>query len=164
MAFCKKWKIEYKSLEGMGELTAEKFKKLKTIGLKQYAYIDDKDRFDYHCAGLARPDYVYDDDGYLICNRGMTFFDTFKTNEEKINAFCTTMYIPKEQAKCHKNIYVDNKQGETITITDYNDITTTEHVTSYIVIDYDKYDPIEQEKMLLQVEDDRLKFIMKRFI
>lgn len=162
--FCKKCKIDYQMLEGIGELGEEHYNKFKTIGLKQYAYLDAQNRFDYHCSGLARPDYVYDDEGYFIMNRGMDYFDIFKTEDEKLNAFCTTMYIPSENAKNHKNIYVDNPEGKSIMVTDYLGNTTNEYVRSYIIINYEKYDPISQERMLLQVEEDRLKFIMKRFI
>lgn len=163
-AACKMWQIDPTDMQGMGVLSKERYKKLKTLGLKQYAYIDDKNRFDYHCSRLTRPDYIYDDDGYLIMNKGMNFFDQFETSEEKLNAFSTTMYIPKENAKIHQNIYVDNPEGETIVVKDYNEKIEQVKVRSYVVIDYDCFDPTKQEELLLQVEDDRLEFIMKRFI
>lgn len=163
-AVCKMWKLSADDLQGMGELSKEHYKQLKTLGMKQYAYIDDKNRFDYHCSRLPRPDYIYDDDGYLIMNRGMNYFDIFETPEEKINAFSTTMYIPKENAKMHQNVYVDNPSGDDIVVKDYNGEIAQVKVRSYVVIDYTSYDPMNEEELLLQVEDDRLDFIMKRFI
>lgn len=158
---CIKRRINPHALSGIGELTIEHYHALKTLGLKQYAYIDDAGRFDYHCAGLTRQDYV----GGI--NRGMSYFDQFKTPEDKINAFSPTMYIPPEQAKINKNIYVDFPKEKMIPVTDYLGNTTNVEISSYILIDYDDYDPSRVDSiadMLSRVNDERLRFVAKRFL
>lgn len=162
-AFCQNKQLPESMLAGLGELTEEHYKSFKTVGLKQYAYINNKDRFDYHCAGLTRPDYIYDDDDNLIYNRGMDYFDLFDTNEEKIDEFSNHMYIPAEHAKVHKHIYVDNVENKEIIVTDYLDNTTTVSVSSYIILEFDKYAPAET-KVQSKVDDERLSFVTSRLV
>lgn len=158
---CIKRRINPNSLSGMGELTVEHYQSLKTLGLKQYAYIDNAGRFDYHCAGLTRQDYV----GGV--NRGMNYFDQFQTSEEKLNAFSSTMYIPQEQAKINKNIYVDFPEEKKIAVTDYQDTTTSVDIGSYVLIEYGDYDPSRVDLLadvLKRITDERMQFVAKRFI
>lgn len=168
---CQTKNISFNLLKGIGELTTEKYQVFKTLGLKQYAYISN-DRFDYHSAGLPRPDYK-DLHGTLV-NVGMNYFDLFKTNTEKIDAFCTSMYIPKENAKVHRNVYVDepltDEEKEIWTnglwVKDHLGNTEKINIDSYLVLDFEEYDPEHQEDLqeILEINEERFKFISQRFL
>lgn len=169
--FCFTKKISFDLLKGIGELTTEQYQEFKTLGLKQYAYISN-DRFDYHSAGLPRPDYKTLTT--KIVNVGMNYFDMFKTNEAKMDAFNSSMYIPKENAKVHRNTYVDEPltDGEKEIWTDglwvkdhLGNIAKVE-IDSYLVIDFEDYDPTRQEELadMLEINEERFKFIAERFL
>lgn len=95
-------------IEGIGEWDVEYYQKFKTIGVKQYCYIQNNE-FYLKCSGLIPPDYETDADTGETINRGMCFFDKFKTPAEKMDAFREGMEIPEEETRMLKRIYIDER-------------------------------------------------------
>lgn len=158
--FCRRYRINPEYLKDIGELTMEKYPAFKTVGMKQYAYIDENNNFDYHCAGLPRPKIM--DNGI---NTGMTYFDKFDTSQAKIDAFNADMCIPAEEAKVNQTVYVDNVKGREITIVDYTGIVATFIVKSFVLLGYEKYDLSKRDLMRWDIiDDERLAYISKRLM
>lgn len=162
-------RVDPTAIKGMGTLKITHYEKFKTIGIKQYCFIQNS-RFDYRCAGLSRPDYVYDangnqlmnDDGTPI-NNGMTFFDNFASNDERMAAFCKEMTIPAEEAHIHRNYYHDTPIDEPIAVMDYLGNETKVQPKSWVIIaesgfDFDR-NPFE---VLGEIDEDRFEFIVKK--
>lgn len=170
-SFCTKYNKDYEILKDMGKLKSETYEKFKTTGLKQYAYIQNG-MFDYRCSGLPRPDYEYTDDGKIKMNEngnpinhGMTFFDNFESNEERLAAFNNELSIPASEAHVKKNTYYDDGLSESILVTDYQGGMVRVHPQSWVVIeetgfDFD-HDPF---KSLENIDEDRFDFISQKLI
>ena len=168
---CKKYNIDPDSLTGIGTLKIKYYQQFKTTGIKQYCYIQD-DVFDYRCAGLTRPDYQYDDNNNQLfhedgtpVNNGMTFFDNFGSNEERMAAFCREMSIPASDAHVKRNYYNDEPLKEPIEVTDYLGNTTTVQPKSWVVISESGFDfdrnPFE---LLESIDEDRFDFTLKKLL
>jgi len=167
----KKYRLSPEALTGIGTLKITYYKQFKTTGIKQYCYIQD-DVFDYRCAGLTRPDYQYDDNNNQIfnedgtpVNNGMTFFDNFGSNTERMAAFCREMSIPASEAHIKRNYYNDEPLKEPIEITDYLGNTTTVQPKSWVVIaesgfDFDR-NPFE---LIESIDEDRFDFTVKKLL
>lgn len=122
---CEVYHYDYEILKNIGKFKSDEYEVFKTLGLKQYAFVKN-DIFDYRCAGLPRIDYEYTEDGKIKkdsngnpINYGMSFFDNFDTNEEKLAAFNTELYIPSEHTKILKSVYHDDGLPDPILVTDY---------------------------------------------
>ena len=109
------------TLDGCGEWEIETFTAYKQIGLKQYAYIDAAGHFSTVVAGLPRADYQSDGS-----NKGMNYFDQFRTDAEKFEAFSSSMRIPAEFTKILRTSYFDDMRE--IDIKDYTG--TVRHVVA----------------------------------
>lgn len=169
--FCEIYNKDYNILKDIGKLKTEHYEVFKTTGLKQYAYIQHGE-FDYRCSGLPRPDYEYTADGQIRMNdngspinHGMTFFDNFETNEEKLAAFNAELSIPASEAHVKKNIYDDDGLKTPIMITDYLGGSVQVKPLSWVIIeetgfDFDK-DPFQA---LENVDEDRFDFITEKFM
>lgn len=167
----KKYRLNPESLTGIGTLKITYYQKFKTTGIKQYCYIQD-DVFDYRCAGLTRPDYQYDDNNNQLfnedgtpVNNGMTFFDNFASNDERMAAFCREMSIPASDAHVKRNYYNDEPLKEPIEVTDYLGNTTTVQPKSWVIItesgfDFDR-NPFE---MIDSIDEDRFDFTLKKLL
>lgn len=159
ISFCKRYRINPDYLRDIGELTADHYQAFKTVGMKQYGYIDGKGKFDERCAGLPRPKMQNG------VNVGMTFFDKFDTAQEKLDAFNADMCIPAEEAKVNQTVYVDNVEGREITIVDYTGIVSTFTVRSFVLLDYEKYDLAKRDLMKWDIiDDERLEYVSKRLM
>lgn len=88
------------SLDDLGQWEIDTYKQYKQIGLKQYAYIDEYDQFHAVFAGLPRADVRADGKNY-----GMTYFDKFATNAEKMAAVNDSLYIPAEETHILRTSY-----------------------------------------------------------
>lgn len=167
----KKYRLNPESLTGIGTLKITYYQKFKTTGIKQYCYIQD-DVFDYRCAGLTRPDYQYDDNNNQLfnedgtpVNNGMTFFDNFSSNDERMAAFCREMSIPASDAHVKRNYYNDDPLKEPVEVTDYLGNTTTVQPKSWVVIaesgfDFDRT-PFE---LIESIDEDRFDFTLKKLL
>lgn len=167
----KKYRLNPESLTGIGTLKITYYQKFKTTGIKQYCYIQD-DVFDYRCAGLTRPDYQYDDNNNQLfnedgtpVNNGMTFFDNFSSNDERMAAFCREMSIPASDAHVKRNYYNDDPLKEPVEVTDYLGNTTTVQPKSWVVIaesgfDFDR-NPFE---LIESIDEDRFDFTVKKLL
>ena len=167
----KKYRISPEALTGIGTLKITYYQQFKTTGIKQYCYIQD-DVFDYRCAGLTRPDYQYDDNNNQLfnedgtpVNNGMTFFDNFASNDERMAAFCREMSIPASDAHVKRNYYNDEPLKNPIEVTDYLENTTTVQPKSWVVIaesgfDFDR-NPFE---MIESIDEDRFDFTLKKLL
>lgn len=167
----KKYRISPEALTGIGTLKITYYQQFKTTGIKQYCYIQD-DVFDYRCAGLTRPDYQYDDNNNQLfnedgtpVNNGMTFFDNFASNDERMAAFCREMSIPASDAHVKRNYYNDEPLKNPIEVTDYLGNTTTVQPKSWVVIaesgfDFDR-NPFE---MIESIDEDRFDFTLKKLL
>lgn len=157
--FCRNYKLPVSLLKDIGELTVEQIQSFKTLGQKLYATIDTNGIFDYHCAGLTRPKWKNGK------NDGMSYFDNFKTEQSKMDAFDADMCIPADEAKVNKTSYVDNVQGCDILVVDYTGIVSEFNIKSYCIVDYDKYDLSARHTMQLDtVSGERLGYVAKKLI
>lgn len=167
----KKYRLSPESLTGIGTLKITYYQQFKTTGIKQYCYVQD-DVFDYRCAGLTRPDYQYDDNNNQLfnedgtpVNNGMTFFDNFENNEERMAAFCREMSIPASDAHVKRNYYNDEPLKNPIEVTDYLGNTTTVQPKSWVVISESGFDfdrnPFE---MIESIDEDRFDFTLKKLL
>ena len=167
----KKYRLNPESLTGIGTLKITYYHQFKTTGIKQYCYIQD-DVFDYRCAGLTRPDYQYDDNNNQLFNEdgtpvnyGMTFFDNFDSNAERMAAFCREMSIPASDAHVKRNYYNDEPLKEPLEVTDYLGNTTTVQPKSWVVISESGFDfdrnPFE---MIESMDEDRFDFTVKKLL
>lgn len=104
---CKRYGFDYSLLSGSGQFRLKHFQKFKTIGQKQYAFIDDSGEFDYHCAGLPQQDYR-EEDGCKV-NHGNKYFDQFETADQKLEVFSDSMEIPGSVSKNLKAVYCDKE-------------------------------------------------------
>ena len=167
----KKYRLNPESLTGIGTLKITYYQQFKTTGIKQYCYIQD-DVFDYRCAGLTRPDYQYDDNNNQLFNEdgtpinyGMTFFDNFDSNAERMAAFCREMSIPASDAHVKRNYYNDEPLKEPLEVTDYLGNTTTVQPKSWVVISESGFDfdrnPFE---MIESIDEDRFDFTVKKLL
>lgn len=167
----KKYRLIPEALTGIGTLKITYYQQFKTTGIKQYCYVQD-DVFDYRCAGLTRPDYQYDDNNNQLfnedgtpVNNGMTFFDNFASNEERMAAFCREMSIPASDAHVKRNYYNDEPLKNPIEVTDYLGNTTTVQPKSWVVISESGFDfdrnPFE---MIESIDEDRFDFTLKKLL
>ena len=167
----KKYRLMPEALTGIGTLKITYYQQFKTTGIKQYCYIQD-DVFDYRCAGLTRPDYQYDDNNNQLfnadgtpVNNGMTFFDNFASNDERMAAFCREMSIPASDAHVKRNYYNDEPLKEPIEVTDYLGNTTTVQPKSWVIISESGFDfdrnPFE---MIESIDEDRFDFTLKKLL
>lgn len=167
----KKYRLSPEALTGIGTLKITYYQQFKTTGIKQYCYIQD-DVFDYRCAGLTRPDYQYDDNNNQLfnedgtpVNNGMTFFDNFASNEERMAAFCREMSIPASDAHVKRNYYNDEPLKNPIEVTDYLGNTTTVQPKSWVVISESGFDfdrnPFE---LIESIDEDRFDFTVKKLL
>lgn len=167
----KKYRLNPEALTGIGTLKITYYQQFKTTGIKQYCYIQD-DVFDYRCAGLTRPDYQYDDNNNQLFNEdgtpinyGMTFFDNFDSNAERMAAFCREMSIPASDAHVKRNYYNDEPLKEPLEVTDYLGNTTTVQPKSWVVISESGFDfdrnPFE---MIESIDEDRFDFTVKKLL
>lgn len=85
--------IPQDTLVGCGEWDIEVYKSYKQIGIKQYAKIDEKGRFDCTISGLPK---------------SQTYFDMFPDNQDKMNEFTSNLVIPSEYTRLKKTQYVDS--------------------------------------------------------
>lgn len=162
-------RVDPEALKGMGTLKTTHYATFKTTGIKQYCFVKDG-RFDYRCAGLPRPDYIYDADGNQVIkadgtpvNNGMTFFDTFDTNAERMAAFCREMSIPASEAHIKRNYYHDTPADAQIEVIDYLGNVIKVQPKSWVVIadsgfDFER-DPFE---IFEEIDEDRFEFIVKK--
>ncbi|MBO5816101.1 MAG: hypothetical protein J6R30_08340 [Bacteroidales bacterium] len=114
---------KYEELEGIGEFKVKHFKHFKTIGLKKYAYITERDDFITKISGLSR-DNVY--------------FDKFPTAIEKLEALQPEMEIGAEEARNRIASYYNDKI--TATVIDYTGQPLEVVSRSYIVLGVQKFD------------------------
>lgn len=163
--------IDPANLSKIGTLKISHYEKFKTTGIKQYCYIENG-TFDYRCSGLTRPNYAYDEEENQIFNEdgtpvntGMTFFDTFDTNAEKMAAFCREMSISEEEAHVKRNYYYDNAVKEPIEVTDYLGNTTRVQPKSWVVISESGFDFDRNPFDIIQnLDPDRFEFIVKKLL
>jgi len=158
-------------LAGIGTLKVTHYDKFKTINIKQYCFVQG-DTFDYRCAGLARPDYVYDDKGNQMYNAdgtpvndGMTFFDNFGSNVERMAAFNRELSIPVSDAHVKRNYYHDKGLTKPITVTDYKGKVMELQPKSWVIIDSTGFDFDRNIfDTVKQVDKDRFEEIVKKHL
>lgn len=143
---CEVYKYDYDILQSIGKFKSDEYEIFKTLGLKQYAFIKNG-MFDYRCAGLPRIDYEYTDDGKIKTddngnriNHGMTFFDNFDTNEERLAAFNNELYIPPEHTGILKSVYHDEGLTEPVLVTDYMGNQVQVNPRSWVTLEPTGYD------------------------
>ena len=163
--------LDINDLNGMGTLKMAHYESFKTIGIKQYCYIQDG-KFDYRCAGLPRPDYVYDQYGNQFMNQdgtpvnnGMNFFDNFGSDKERMAAFCHEMSIPVENAHVKRNYYHDTPLKTPIDVTDHLGNIVQVQPKSWVIISESGFDfdrnPFE---LIEEIDEDRFEFIVKKLL
>lgn len=81
------------TLIGCGEWDIEIYKSYKQIGIKQYAKIDQHDKFDVTISGLPK---------------NQSYFDMYIDNQDKMDDFCSSLVIPQEYTHLYTTKYVDS--------------------------------------------------------
>ena len=105
--FCEKYGIENPhDIAGIGQYKMEYYKFFKVIGLKQYAFIDNKSHFQYHISGLPQPEYTTNG----TCIKGM-YFEQWSDVHEKLEAITEDLSIPAELTGTLKSRYIDEPAG-----------------------------------------------------
>lgn len=94
--------LEPDDLDGCGQWEIERYSEYKQIGIKQYAYIDQKGRFRAVLAGLPQKDDRPGSDKPY-------YFDQWDDNADKMAAFWSGLYIPAEYTNLRKTHYVDQE-------------------------------------------------------
>lgn len=125
--FCRRYNFVYDVLSECGKFKIKHFRHFKTTGQKQYAWIDDAGRFDYHVAGLAREDWREGDDGELH-NVGMKYFDQWADPMDKMKQFVRDMEISADISNNLRAFYHD----EPVTLHDVKDYQG--HITPEIFV------------------------------
>lgn len=123
--YCKRRRIPFDQLDGLGEFEQEHYDYFKTIGLKQYAYILPNGTFRYHISGLSQP--KEGADGLEHC-----YFDKFETLYEKIEALDQDMIVEPEESGLLKAIFGGEREEETIE--DYTGKKANVKVRSFVLL------------------------------
>lgn len=110
-------------LEGLGVYDIEHYQRFKTIGVKKYAYIDDKGQFVAKIAGLSLDN---------------LYFDQFETAADKLAALDPEMQIPADLALNRSISYYDNHIVDEVT--DYLGNAAKVEVKSCCVLGVQRFD------------------------
>lgn len=110
--------IKYSTIEGIGELDVEKYQKIKVLGYKQYAFINEDGKFIYKISGLSKKNQIFDEKSPTEC------MDIIKAD----------MNVPAELAHNSKCEYVTYDKHKTFVITDYLGQNSEVRVKSFAVI------------------------------
>ena len=86
--------IDPHRLDSCGQWEIERFRSYKHIGIKMYAVVKESGKFKATIAGLPA---------------NQTYFDQFETNEEKMAAFTSTLYIDEDHTKLLMTQYIEQK-------------------------------------------------------
>lgn len=113
---CDQYGFDYDLFGNSGKFKIKQYQKFRTLGLKQYGFLDSSGFFDYRCAGLPRMKLERDQDGKpqrdkdgLLVNKGNRFFDSFGSEIEKLEAFTSSLAIPGDISNNKKAIYRDEE-------------------------------------------------------
>ena len=154
--YCTRRRIPFETLDGLGEFKREHYDYFKTIGQKQYAFIDENGNFAYHISGLAQP--KQGEDGKEHC-----FFDQFETLYEKMEAFCQDMRVPADQSGLLESIFGSERAPEVVE--DCNGDKLEIHVLSFVLLLPKGYKASEDlDEMLQDIEADRIKMLHQKFM
>ena len=116
---------------GMGQFNYKHYQMFKCCRIKRYAFVSDLDEFVPVCAGLSADN---------------TYFQQFKTNEEKMEAFTGEMKIPAEIANGKRTQYVYKHYSETLT-DEYGNVCDVE-AGSYVLIGKTSFNYLEDDDNL----------------
>ncbi len=154
--YCRRNRLDFAQLDGLGEFKREHYDYFKAIGQKAYAYCTPKGEFVYRVSGLARPH--WDDQA----GREVSYFDKFDTIAEKFEAFEQDMEIDPEDTGLMQSIYGGEREPEEIT--DYQGNTITVKVRSYVLLQPQgfKSNP-DILDMLQDLDPERFSLMMDKF-
>lgn len=145
--FCQLYEIPYKTIEGIGELDREDYKKVKLLGQKKYVYINNKDEFVYKISGLSKKNKLFDN----------------KTPEECMDIVKLDMEVPADIAKNSECKYVTYDKHRTFLITDYLGESLEVSVKSFAVINKVPYTSnSSMADMLKHINPEKVKRAVER--
>lgn len=102
---------DYNTLDGCGQWEIERYASYKHIGIKMYAVVKQSGKFSVTLAGLPQT---------------QTHFDQFETNQEKMDAFTSALYIDENHTNLLKTEYIEHPVE--CDVTDYRG--KTAHIVS----------------------------------
>lgn len=147
--FCARKRIDFDTMDGLGEFKREHYDYFKTIGQKRYCYITPNGDFNYHISGLARPH--WDDQK----QREISYFDKFDTLAEKMDALQQDMVIPATESGLLESIY--GGEMDPVMVEDYNGDTMEIKIYSYVLLQPKGYkEGDDLLDMLQEVDPERL--------
>lgn len=111
--------IRFSDIEGIGELDIEKYQTFKVLGLKQYVFINDSDKFIYKISGLSKKNELFDGRSPMEC----------------MEIVKSEMYLPADIAHNSKCRYVTYNEHKTFTVTDYLSQVSEVSIKSFAVIE-----------------------------
>lgn len=110
--------IKFSTIEGIGELDIDTYQKLKILGLKKYAFIDENGKFVYKISGLSKKNTIF---------KG-------KSATECMDIVKLEMNVPAKIAHNSKCTYVTYDEHKTFTVTDYRGEVSDVSVKSFAII------------------------------
>lgn len=156
--FCAKYGIENPhDIAGIGQYKIEYYKFFKVLGLKQYAFIDNKSHFQYHISGLPQPE--YSENG--TCIKGM-YFEQWSDVHEKLDAITEDLSIPAELTGTLKSRYIEEEQECCVSDEDGNCMHI--RIPSCVILEPQAFKaamPALQEIAAL-IDPDKFEAVMKR--
>lgn len=154
--YCRRNRVDFALLDGLGEFKREHYDYFKTIGQKAYAYVTPKGDFVYRVSGLARPH--WDE----AAGREVSYFDKFDTIYEKFEAFDQDMQIAPEDTGLMQSVYGGEMDPEEIT--DYQGNTLTVKVRSYVLLQKKGFKSCpDMLDMLQELDPERFDLILEKF-
>ena len=123
--FCRKRKINFADLDGLGEFERKDYAYFKTIGQKQYAFCTDNGDFVYHISGLAQP--KIQEDG-----TEKSYFSKFDTILEKFEALDPDMDVAPTESGLMQSNFGGEKDPELVT--DYQGNILEVKVLCYVLL------------------------------
>lgn len=155
-SFCSRKRIDFDTLDGLGEFKGEHYDYFKTIGQKRYCYVTPNGDFVYHISGLARPH--WDEEK----QKEVSFFDKYDTIAEKMDALHQDMVIKADESGLMESIY--GGEMDPVTVEDFNGDTTEIKILSYVLLQPKGYkEGDDLLDMLREVEPERLDLMLDKF-
>lgn len=139
--------IRFNTIEGIGELDIEQYHTFKILGLKQYVFINDSDKFVYKISGLSKKNELFYGKSPMECL-------------EMVKA---EMNVPANIAHNSKCTYVTYNEHKSFTVTDYLGQASEVSIKSFAVIEEEGFKMNTSDSDILEnVNPDKTKKRLRR--
>ena len=153
--FCRKRRIDFSKLDGLGEFERKDYEYFKTIGQKQYAFCTQNGDFVYHISGLAQP--KKQEDG-----SEKSYFSKFDTILEKFEALDPDMDVPPLESGLMQSNFGGERDPEIVTDYQGNDLEIK--VRSFVLLQPAGFKSHEDLlDLILGTDPERRDLMMQKF-